>query len=232
MSCISVINNKFPKVYFKRVEIFPWGKKKRDPNKYNSLSNIFTRQRVYRVTSDGEERSRSFFLSRLQICFALEAKRIPPSVFRPLFSPRGERVTGKWKISFVSQRVFPPAYFNIWTEAKQAVRGKAALKAAAKRETLLLSRFCAYTSLYRFAPVIEPAPPRFDYLADICLRFLSFSPFRGNTFIFFSGEGFWKWLPSGKIILGKILPIIISRLIELRGNYRFFDENDIEIQRL
>lgn len=208
-------------------------KKKRDPNKYNSLSNIFTRQRG---GSSNERRGGEIeiFLSfSFANLFRLGGeKNVPPSVFRPLFSPRGERVTGKWKISFVSQRVFPPAYFNIWTEAKQAVRGKAALKAAAKRETLLLSRFCAYTSLYRFAPVIEPAPPRFDYLADICLRFLSFSPFRGNTFIFFSGEEFWKWLPSGKIILGKILPIIISRLIELRGNYRFFDENDIEIQRL
>lgn len=61
-------------------------------------------------------------------------KNVPPSIFRPLsfplslsFSLREERVTRKWKISFVSQRVFlllPPAYFNIWTRRNEAWREK------------------------------------------------------------------------------------------------------------
>lgn len=45
-------------------------------------------------------------------------KNVPPFIFPPLSLSLStfERVTRKWKISFVSQRVFPllpPAYFNI-----------------------------------------------------------------------------------------------------------------------
>lgn len=220
----------------RNVEIFPLQKRKKKKNcstrnplslsthasKFphpkinNSLSNIFTGS--YRITRGGDRDVSFANLFRLG-----GEKNVPPSIFRPLsfplslsFSLREERVTRKWKISFVSQRVFPllpPAYFNIWTrrnEAWREKRWKHPLKGTLMR-VLSTSRnrgpiLCTHPCIV-FAPMIERRLDDSiisricDYLACFPIPLDSvFGPvsWLKHVHILLRKGEFWKWIPSGK----------------------------------
>lgn len=133
------------------------------PKINNSLSNIFTGS--YRITRGGD---RDVSLVCKFVSPWRRKERSTLHLSTPFFSSlsllREERVTRKWKISFVSQRVFPllpPAYFNIWTrrnEAWREKRWKHPLKGTLMR-VLSTSRnrgpiLCTHPCIV-FAPMIE-----------------------------------------------------------------------------
>lgn len=129
------------------------------PQINNSLSNIFTNRR----------RSRC-----LSCKFVSPWRRKEASIFRfSLFEKSGSRE--KWKISFVSQRVFPllpPAYFNIWTRRNEAWREKRWKLKGSLARVLSTPRnrgpiLCTRNPCIVFAPMIDGSTIRLSrgYLA-------------------------------------------------------------------
>lgn len=217
----------------RNVEIFPLQKRKKKKNcstrnplslsthasKFphpkinNSLSNIFTGS--YRITRGGDVSLVCKFVSPWR-----RKERSTLHLSTPFFSSlsllREERVTRKWKISFVSQRVFPllpPAYFNIWTrrnEAWREKRWKHPLKGTLMR-VLSTSRnrgpiLCTHPCIV-FAPMIERRLDDSiisricDYLACFPIPLDSvFGPvsWLKHVHILLRKGEFWKWIPSGK----------------------------------
>lgn len=152
----------------------------------NSLSNIFTNRR----------RSRC-----LSCKFVSPWRRKEASIFRfSLFEKSGSRE--KWKISFVSQRVFPllpPAYFNIWTRRNEAWREKRWKLKGSLARVLSTPRnrgpiLCTRNPCIVFAPMIErrlhdSIISRISRVLSFGFRFRAGISFLGwNMFIFFWGQ--------------------------------------------